>query len=304
MNFNKNKNYLLKKIFLTVFLLVFFCFSGAPKAQAAWMVGIESVIQTGLLEVMQMIKSLLVGTMKQQAVNMLNSQIDNLAGQGNDGQPVFITDWEDYLINEPMDQTNIYMQDYVSQMTRGKNTYSGYSTEGFTGPSNYSADLSQSVKPLSREDVPQITYEGDPSQMLDSGNLKNMELYLSGVNNPWAFDIAVQSKQQQVFENKKFEAQSKGLANEGFPGTETSPGILIKETMANAQKIPNDILASASSIPEVISSLVSQMISRSITQGFSSVQRSISKDSSSQSRYNSSVNSAIEEDGPGARFGN
>ena len=293
-----------KKIILTVFLLLFFCFFNISKTQAALWPAIDPGIQTGLTEIMNLITESLVSGIKQQSITTLISQIDNLAGQGNNGQPVFITNWEDYLINEPMNQTNIYMNDYVSQMTRGKNTYSGYSTEGFTGPANYSADLSQSVKPLSDEDVPQVTYEGDPSQMLDSGNLKNMELYLSGVNNPWAFDIAVQAEQQKVFENNKLEVQSKAIANQGFPGTETSPGILVKETMANVQDIPNKALASASSISELVSSLVSQMISRSITQGFSSVQRSISKNSSSQSRYNSSVNSAIEEDGPGARFSN
>jgi hypothetical protein len=140
--------------------------------------------------------------------------------------------------------------------------------------------------------------------MFASGSLKNFELYLSGINNPWAFNIEFQNKQKQVFEETKQVAQAKSIANQGFPGTSASPGILAKEMMANVQNMPNAVLANATSLSEVITSLVSQMISRSITQGFSSVQRSVSRATSSVNRVNTSINNTVNTYGPGARFDN
>jgi hypothetical protein len=291
--------------FLSIFLiLITFCFWQTPKAQATLWPGIDPAIRTGLEEVMKLIDGLIVGVLKQQSIQMLDSQINILAGRGAGGQPAFITNWEDYLINKPMHQTNVYMNDYVSRMTRGKGTYSGYSTsEGFANSGNYSANLSQSVQPLGNKD-PQLTYEGSPDQMFASGSLKNFELYLSGINNPWAFNIEFQNKQKQVFEETKQVAQAKSIANQGFPGTSASPGILAKEMMANVQNMPNAVLANATSLSEVITSLVSQMISRSITQGFSSVQRSVSRATSSVNRVNTSINNTVNTYGPGARFDN
>lgn len=305
-----------RKTILIASLIITLCFWQIPKTEAAWIPGLDPAIRTGLDEIVDLIKSLLVGTLKQQAVSTLNSQIDHLAGNGAGGQGTFITNWKDYLVNEPMNKTNVYMNDYVSKMTRGRNTYSGYSTEGFNedsrGASNYSADLNQSVRPLQLSgDTPQITYEGHPSQMFNNGNFKNMELYLSGVNNAWAFNIAYESEKNKKLEEEQRIAQAQSDAYQGFrgvpgssPGSITSPGILAKEMMANVQNMPNNVLSSASTIPEVISALVSQMINRSITQGFSSVQRSISKNVSSVNKFNASVNKAIDTYGPAARFDN
>jgi hypothetical protein len=296
-------------IFLSTVLLLFtLCFWQVPKAQATLWPGIDPAIRTGLEEVMKLIDGLIVGVLKQQSIVMLNSQINTLAGRGAGGQPAFITNWQDYLINEPMHQTNVYMNDYVSRMTRGRGTYSGYSTEGFTGPGNYSAELQQVAQNTINDVLSpdqktfEITYEGTPSQMLASNNFKNMEIYVN--NSPWRISANVHAVTQRKLNNETLQAQSQSIANQGFPGTSTSPGILAKEMMANVQNMPNAVLANATSLSEVITSLVSQMISRSITQGFSSVQRSISKTTSSVNKFNSSVNKAIEESGPGARFDN
>lgn len=310
MNLSKNKNYFLRKILLTVLMLVIFCFSSVPKSQAAWIPGLDPIIQNGLDKILQMINGLIIGTLKQQAVKMLTMQVDILAGKGSGGQASFIVNWESYLIDEPMNETNLYMNDYISQMTRGRNSSSLYSTEGFSGPNNYGAQLGQMTGVLSNAKKQKLTYEGDPSQMLQSGNFKNMELYLSGVNNPWSFNIAVQAEQQRVLENKRFAAQSKAIANQGFPGTPgdssgsvVAPGILTKELMANAQNMPNQILQAASSIPEVATALVTQMISQSITQGFVSVRSKTAKATAGVTKYTNATNQAMNTYGPAARFG-
>ncbi|MDO9231240.1 MAG: hypothetical protein Q7U36_02015 [bacterium] len=300
---NSTKNKIIKRTVLSGFLLFVFCFYNIPKSQAAFWPAVDPGITSGLQKILEMVNGLIVGTLKQQAVKMLNSQVDILAGSGADGEPTFIINWETYLVDEPMNETNLYMNDYISQMTRGRNSSSLYSTEGFSGPANYGAQLGQAAGILGKAKNPELSYEGDPSQMLQTGNFKNMELYLSGVNNPWSFKIAVQAEQQRVFENKKFAAQNKAIANQGFPGTATSPGILTKELMANAQDMPNKILQAASSIPEVTTALVTQMINQSITQGFVSVRSKTAKATAGVTKYTNATNQAMTTYGPAARFG-
>ena len=304
MNNRKKINSTFLIIFLS--LLFFFCF--ILKTNAAWIPGLDPDIETGLEEVSEMIKGTAIGALKQQGVNSLLSQVDNFAGQGSGGQPAFITNWQDFIIEKPKSEVDVYMNDYLSEVTQGRNTFSGYSTDGFTGPSNYAATLSQSVKSLNSA-APKLTYEGDPSQMFETGNFKNMELYLSGVNNPWAFNMNAENEQQKKLKEKEDVAKTIGTAYQGFlPASDsateniTSPGILAKEMMANAQDLPNKVLASAKTIPEVTAAVANLMIKN--PNGFESVKRKVSKAASTENRANSSLNENIETNGPGARFGN
>jgi hypothetical protein len=147
--------------------------------------------------------------------------------------------------------------------------------------------------------------------MFDGGNFKNMENYLSGVNNPWGFNIAVQSTAQKKLSVEISVAQAQAIANQGFTGipgplsgTSILPGILMKERMAAAQSSPQDAVTGATSFQEISTAFVNGMISQSVSFGFSSVQRSVAKSASSSNKYTSGINSMINSGGPGARFGN
>jgi hypothetical protein len=311
------KNTKLQKILLIVFLLVIFIFSGTPKVEATVWPGVDPAIQMGLDEIGKLVDGLMLGAMKQAAITGLNLQMDIMAGTSSGGKPAFIVNWESYLVNEPQNRTSVYMNDYISRMANGRNTYSGYSTEGFTGPVNYAANLAQSASGglnqflNPNQNTQKVSYEGDPSQMFDGGNFKNMESYLSGVNNPWGFNIAIQSTAQKKLSVEISVAQAQAIANQGFTGipgplsgTSILPGILMKERMAAGQRAPQDAITGAKSFEEISSSFVTGMISQSVTFGFSSVQGSIAKSASSSNKYSSGINSMINSQGPGARFGN
>ena len=295
---------------------MFFFFPGIPKANAAWMPGLDPIIQNGLDKLLDMINGIIVGTLKQQAVRMLSIQVDMLAGNGSGGKPSFIVNWETYLADEPQNATNLYMNDYISQMTRGRNTLSLYSAKNFSmeNSSSYAARLGQTIQVLSNaknpDSITQLTYEGEPSQMFASNNFKNMEHYLSGVNNPWSFNINIQNEQQRYLENKKSQALAMSIAYQGFRGTPgdspesiANPGSLVKSALENTQDMPNRILQSASSIPEVATALVTQMINKTVTQGFTSVRSKTSKTNANVNRYTNATNQAVNELGPAARFG-
>jgi hypothetical protein len=299
------KKYRFRKILLTLFISFSLVFSPVlpQKADAFWGEFVQEIFHFSLREVMDLIRGLIMGVLKQSAVSMINSRVNSLVGGGD---VAFIYNWEDYLIREPQRQTAIYMNDYLSQMTRGRGTRSGYVSEGFGG-SNYMTSLSEMIKAgdEARNNIPKPTYEEDPSRMFESGDFKNMNNYLSGVNNPWAFEIAYRNEEREVLENERALQRAKSDAYDGFTGTPggaphtiVNPGILAKENVANTQKIPFDIIASAQSIPEVITSVVSQVITSSIQKGFSGVQKKIQKSVDSVNRYNSEIDKL----GPGARF--
>ena len=307
------KNNLGKKSTAIVTLALISClfFSYPTKADAALWPGIDPEITRMLDTVYDMVQGMILGALKQAAVKMLNSQMDGLmAGQGNNGA-AYITNWKDYLVDQPKSETKVYMNSYLSKMTAGKgSSTTGYQAEGFSGGSSYSQTLAQAEKNRFEniDNVPKLSYEGDPSQMFSGKGFKNLELYTSGVNNPWAFNMAAENAYEKQLAEKKAIAQAQAISNQGFRGTTgsngtiTYPGILKKEMAANVDKLPNDVLASAKSIPEVITSIVSQLITKKMQQGFDSIQKSSQSQASSQNKQQSSVNNAAKVSGPSALF--
>jgi hypothetical protein len=313
LKFSKKTLLFTKKTLLVFFVFFVFLFSSTPKAKATIWPGVDPIIKTGLDQIRDMLNNLIVGVMKQAAVTMLNTQVNSLVSRSTDGQSAFITNWEDYLIDRPENRTDLYMNDYISEMTQGKGTYSNYSTGGNAGSANHSADLKSLAQNNleNQKKTPQITYEGDPENMFSSGSFKDMEMYLSGVNNPWAFDMAVQNEQQKELEKQTLLSQTRSLAYQGFIGTSggsthtvSYPGSLTKDAVANTENIPNMVLGNAQDIPEVIiSAVISQMITRAIQQGFSGVQKNIQKNIRDvENKQNSNLNRRIKDLGPGARF--
>ena len=293
-----------------VVFVMFFLFSPVKNAEAAFWPGVDPPIQRMLDTIYETIKGMIMGIAKKQAVMSLNSQMSSIIGGSATGSAMFITDWEDYLIGQPEDITQNYMNDYLSQMTSGRGSTSGYESEGFSG--NYMAGLTQNASKniINRQD-PEMTYEGDPADMFESGNFKNMSNYLSGINNPWAFNSWIEYKNQQELEKNQRVAETKARSYSGFIGTGeqsgqgniTNPGSLTLQDTASVHDLGNKVIAGAQSIPEVIVSVVSQLITRSVSQGFSSVQRNIQREVDyTQDQTSSDINSAIEKYGPGARF--
>lgn len=325
----KQKINSIKKTLIAGILALLLIFSPVltPKTHAFWGEFIQEEFHFVLLEVRETIKGTLMGALKKQAVQMLNNQVDSLVGGGSGGEVAFITDWEDYLVNQAENRTQLYINDYLTQITSGRGSRSGYSSEGFiegfTGVftncldrycSMILSNARNSLRLLLSKLLPRggglstrMTYERCPGEMFISNNFKDLNRYLSGINNPWAFDINLQNEYQKKLELEKEIQQTKAMAYGGFTGTTgedgsiTYPGSLTKENTANAQNVGNLVVATAKSVPEVITSVVSQVMTRA-QQGFSGALRSAQKDASTQSRVDASVDSAIDSSGPGAMY--
>ena len=313
MSYQKNKFGRSQKAILTLVLIAFLGFSYPAKTQAALWPAIDPIMSRMLDTVYDTVQGMILGSLKQSAVKILNSQVDSLVSGRGTGNAAFITNWQDYMVTQPQNNTKTYMNSYLTQMTAGKGSSTGYSSEGFSGSGNYAAALTQMAKNniTQMTAVPQMTYQSDPSTMFASGNFKNLELYLSGINNPWSFGAAADSAYQQQLATQQSIQQTQAIAYQGFKPTVsgtganqivTRPGILTKETVANVENLPNNVIANAKSVPEVISSVVSQMITKAIQQGFSGMQKSVQTQTSTQSKLTSGINSAVQTSGPAAQF--
>lgn len=343
MKTNQKKKRIFFKIAAVFLALAFnFFLPATPKANA-WDAVMGAFVKRSLDTIYDTIKGIQLGILKQQAVTSLNQEMNFLLSGSSSGGAMFITDWRDFLIKQPEAEANRYLNDYLSQVTsgRGMSSYIPNNSEGF-GNGLFSMGLKQSnpgyakfieaanagvisdtvnsggnyiqqlVTGAKRSTIdraePQVTYFGDPSRMFAEGNFRNMSLYLSGINNPWAFNLNAQQKYQEELEKKKEEAKTMGIAYQGFvgkiqDGKVLNPGSLIKENVANVQDLGNKIIAGAQNIPEVLTAVVSQMITKSIQQGIGTIQRSVHKEVSNvRSQAQTQMNNAISQQGPGALY--
>jgi hypothetical protein len=212
------------------------------------------------------------------------------------------------------------MNDYVSQMTSGRGSLSNYTAEGFSKCldrycSMILANARNSLKMLINKLFgtqswrgPRVTYAPCPGDMFIRRSFKDINRYISGINNPWAFDMEVRNEQQRKLEEEKEIQRTRAIAYQGFTGTTgadgkttTYPGSLTKDNAANAQNVGNIAVGSAQDVQGVISSVVMAALAKT-QQGFSGAQRSAQKDASTQSRVDSSTANQVDESGPGSLY--
>lgn len=292
-----------------IFSLSFF---SAPKAQA-WDAIPAAILNASIKILNDTTNGFMLGVAKQAAVRALNQEVNfMITGRSSQGA-LFVTDWHDYLVNQPQKKTRLYMNAYIDQATSGRGSISQYipaNSEGFgLNVANYNNQLKVgAVASVVNPATPKVTYVGNPSQMFAQGNFRNLSLYLSGINNPWAFNLHMQEKFDETRQNEQLTAQQKAQAGQGFLGTESNgktitPGILVKEQAAGVQDLGNKIIAGATHVPEVITAVVSQMVSQSITQGIGMIQASVhSEVANVRSQTTSQMNAAVQQLGPGAQY--
>jgi len=144
--------------------------------------------------------------------------------------------------------------------------------------------------------------------MFVQGNFKNMSLYLSGINNPFAFNLNAEQEFQKTLSQEVEKAKTMATAGAGFIGNVANgkvltPGSIVKESVANAQDLGNKIIAGSTKLPEVLTAVVSQIITQSIQQGIGNIQANINKEINGvQVRAQAETNTQVEQVGPAALY--
>lgn len=293
---------------------------GAPKSEA-WLEFAGEMMENTLTLIRENINGLMMGSLKSMATTMLNTEINMIVGGSSSQNSRIISNYRDFLHTDPLRKTNRYMNDYLSQITRGRGSAAGYiPNEGFGGGAfigglnngNYLAQLRQSALSITAEtNEPQPTYVGNPSRnMFADGNMNNFNLYLSGINNPWAFNMNATQKYQEYLAIEKEAAQAEADAGQGFKSTRqgdsiTTPGSLIGATMSNVQNLGLSVLANARNTPEVITSVVQNTITQSIQNGIGNAQRNAQREIQGvTSKTDQAVDSQAQTTGPASAWKN
>ena len=335
--FNAKKNYFKKAIFAGILIAAMvFAPIHTQKAEALWGEVMQEGLRTILDYIRNMIQDLIMGMMKQMAVKMMNQQMGGMIGGNSSQGAMFITNWSDYLVAQPMQESQVYMNDYVSNFFKGRGSSSYISnSEGFGQGAfsagvgmqsqamgsmmnkfqgmgaSYASQMQQIAQQAISSSAPKFDFNVNPSQMFQGPNaFANMNNLFDEkkVNNGWNTQDYFRLAQAQDVANRMATQQAKAIAYQGFKGKEQggmvlNPGSLIKENMANVQDIGNKVLANAKGIPEVITSVVQQIITQAIQQGIGNIQKSVQREVQNvQNKANQQIQNQVNQVGPGALY--
>ena len=304
-----------KPVIFVLFLVVILPLAPIQTKEAhAWDALPANIAKQFMEEIEKIIRGMILNLLKQAAIKSINQQMGSIVAGDSSSGALYISDWEDYLVKKPTESATNYLNDTLSQVTSGKGFTSSYQSEGFSeGQQSYYGKLVETAKEKNDESlIPEITYVGNPENMMTEGEpTYNFSSFLSGVNNPWAFDEYANSVYEKKKKEEQLQATSKAIAYQGFIGTGesdgkgiiTSPGILTKESMATAQGMGMMSITSATNPEEVVVAVVSQMISKMLSQGIGNAKRAVQKETNDvTNKVTSEMNKAIEKNGPGALY--
>ena len=302
-------------------ILILFTFS-VPRAHAQmWgTLDIFGDLMKNMLELMQrQMEGMLIGTLKVAAVQMLNGQISQLIGGGMSGRPQFITNYNTFLFQDPLQKTNLYMNDFFSLTTRGKGSSANYVSASNAGgvSGNYVTSLEQQARQATTDKNNVSVYNLDefavsPQAMFTEGNWRGFNAYFSNpANNAFGYtqmaEEAYQNKLAEEEEAAKVEAQSSGFLGTKSNGQITAPAGSIEATTTKVQNMGADIITNATNPAELLSGVVNSMVNRTVS---SLVQNGIGTVQSSMQRQMGNVNNQVSGAlrnttqilGPSARF--
>ncbi len=285
----------MKKIFLAKkTLLSFFAFLSfvvfVPRASAdAW----GSAIMAELFgQQYRIIHESILGAMlaaaKKQAVIEYNKTVTQIVSGG----PLFITDWEQFLIKDTRDATEIYMNDFFTDIAAGKNSSLNYEIKELKKNANeikqnYANKLVEQAKQSIFFSPPSYNLNEhieDPTYMFADGNWKAWNAFiLNPANNPIGFSLMSQDIVADKLENERKKAELQAIAYQGYmskskDGKVLTPGSTIKDIISQAEDLPNKILANARSLPEVIVTLLIKQTGNTLRQGIGGIQTKLQRE--------------------------
>jgi len=163
-----------KKIRLNILmiLMVFTIGFGIPTQTAhAEMWGtnmIAALVQKMLDRLDRYIEGVLLSQLKSAAIKMLDKQIDKMFGGGSGNEPLFVTDFKEYIHDVSTNYTHDVINDFFTTSMRGTFSVSNYVEVGgmvgtFAGGVdtgiNAAAEVAQSMRSAVEEEMPTFDFD-------------------------------------------------------------------------------------------------------------------------------------------------
>jgi hypothetical protein len=301
-----------KKIILTVMMVLFLI---RPSYSYAWDAVLGALTGVTYDRLLQTIMDAVVGALKQEAAQQIDDTVNNAIGGGLGG-PKFITDWKQYLILDAQKNTDVYVNNLLTQTYsgRGSSLYSYGGNQSNSAPSgsynlNSGVKISTLASSLSKEGVggnyfnnminqaknsldssglpkPDIqNYTSNPQNLFAEGWAAPIKFFGNPANTEMGLELNLSMEKMSKLQEEQISAQTQAIANQGYKalmknGEVVTPGATLAAIQANTEDLGNKIVAGASSVPEVITALVSRLLSKALDQGLSSASSSINNLSS------------------------
>lgn len=254
------------QLFFPIFFMVTVLFFQPSVARAdVWGAAYAAAIAKHAMETAYIeIQAAILGTLKVTAYELLHTQIGQLIGGSSYSETLIITDWEDFVIQAPLDETVLYMNDFFSVSFQGKNSCDYIPVQSSSPTSDPYGDVVASscaaveavgegvrfvqnfpsyLEDYARRAIGGAVAEGldqvrqytldqfctDPStNMLSSGNWKCWDAYWSNdYNNPYAYSMIAEANYYNELEKKQELAKIQGMAYQGYKPQTTPEGYVV-----------------------------------------------------------------------------
>ncbi len=249
----------------------------------------SAILKQSLEKIQRQIEGVLLGTLKSTAITLLNTRVANLVGGVSSEASLVITDWREYLYQEPGEKVDLAMDNFYAKTLRGR--YSNYSSATTNNFESYlkkysennlkETDLSSSSSSIMSE------LSSDPGADIDSGDIALFGKMIASESDPYAYALRAESYKMKVTEQYEKEAEIKATAS-GYKGVQDEygntilPGSTIGQMVADVQDIGNKVIAAAQNPAELISGVVTSLVNRTITNliqnGLGQIQSSIQRE--------------------------
>ena len=309
-----------------VFALVANMFFFVPQAKACWGCAIAAELLGQALDtIKRQLEGALLGTLKVTANAVLSSQVSQMIGGNSVREALIVTDWNDFIYKQPAAEVNLYMNDFLTQSTRGTHSSNNYvEAEGIARSvgGNYPAYLVDTTKQAlgmsEGSEMGGLAYDLDqycesPDVIFNTGNFMCLSSFMSNPgNNPYGFTMVAAAvkarKMDEKIEEAKTKAQSSGFVGKTDKNGRTiTPAATVEAMLSDVQNIGNTMIASATNPGEFLTGVVSAVVNKAVTgivqKGVGKIQASIQKEVNQLSRQARATLNGINKDlGPAAKF--
>ncbi len=324
-----------KKIYqpITIIIFLFFLFFSHTQitlATAFWGDGTTGALVKQNLELAhEQVYGFMLASLKTVAAKAILENVGSEISGTSSSDALFITDWKDELFLKPSQQTQVIMNDFFTNTTRGRASSIDYKTlrtnpylpeervdnttqevvgiHNGVSSGNYLKQLVQGARsyifdPIQTHPDIQEYINGDITNMFANGSWRPFMAFISNdANNPFGYTLNAQRVAMNIQSQLATEAQIRAIAYQGYKsknkdGSVITPGINIKDLQSKAQGVSFDILSNATYIQEVVASLVTRITSSIVKDGIGHAHQNIQKeDTNSFGNYANSINTQIED---------
>lgn len=261
-----------------------------------------TLLERGMEEAFIKVQNAMLGAAKQAAIESINQTVGNLIA-GTNQKPRFITDWNDSLFLSPQRESELFINDFLTSVSRGRST-GNYTTllgqEGISG--SYEEYLvQQAYASVFGSSTQQPTMDArdyctDPNQPFADGTWRCFNALVSNpLNNSVGLSLVTQGAYQAELERQQKIAETQAIAYGGYNAVTTdngqviAPGSTVRDIQFSAIDTANKTLSSAKSVEELITAVATRFIVTTMTQGIGSARETVEKNNTTQSSSTQTV---------------